>query len=165
MKTGKNIKSEWCKQIYSDQYLSFPKKQEFESWCSYFFPKSEAGHVLKMFLNFQEISGWCSYKLGSYKKKVYHVSLTTTRTYWYQRPGDGGSKGNKFIRKLFFQILILIYLFQYQQGMSWFFMISNKTEWLIKRPLDDERMDGCANGSPGRMDRHKLFLEIGIMHG
>jgi len=33
------------------------------------FLKSQAGHVLKMFLNFQEISAWCSYKLGSYKKK------------------------------------------------------------------------------------------------
>ena len=37
-------------------------------WRSYFFPKSQAGHV-KMFLNFWEISAWCSYKLGSYKKK------------------------------------------------------------------------------------------------
>ena len=44
--------------------------QDFESWCSNFFPpESEAGHVLKMFLNFHQISGWCSYKLGSYKKK------------------------------------------------------------------------------------------------
>ena len=32
-------------------------------------PKSQAGHVLKIFLNFWEISAWCSYKLGSYKKK------------------------------------------------------------------------------------------------
>ena len=39
-------------------------------WCSYSFLKSQAGHVLKMFLNFQEISAWCSYKLGSYKKEV-----------------------------------------------------------------------------------------------
>ena len=38
-------------------------------WRSYFFPKSQAGHVLKMFLNFWEISAWCFYKLGSYKMK------------------------------------------------------------------------------------------------
>ena len=44
-------------------------------WRSYFFPKSQAGHVLKMFLNFWEISAWRSYKLGSYiKKKVYAIS-------------------------------------------------------------------------------------------
>ena len=43
--------------------------KDFESWRSYFLPESEAGHVLKMFLNFKRISGWCSYKLGSYKKK------------------------------------------------------------------------------------------------
>ena len=46
-----------------------PKNHNFKSWCSWFLPKSEAGHVLKMFLNFQRISGWCCYKLGSYKKK------------------------------------------------------------------------------------------------
>ncbi len=34
-------------------------------------PKSQAGHVLKIFLNFWEISAWCSYKLGSYKKSCF----------------------------------------------------------------------------------------------
>ena len=37
------------------------------------FLKSEAGLVLNLFLNFGQIWAWCSYKLGSYKKKcVYH---------------------------------------------------------------------------------------------
>ena len=34
-----------------------------------FFSKTEAGHVLKMFLQFWQISASRSYKLGSYKKK------------------------------------------------------------------------------------------------
>ena len=34
-----------------------------------FFSKTEAGHVLKMFLQFWLISASRSYKLGSYKKK------------------------------------------------------------------------------------------------
>ena len=34
-----------------------------------FFYKTEAGHVLKMFLQFWLISASRSYKLGSYKKK------------------------------------------------------------------------------------------------
>ena len=34
-----------------------------------FFYKTEAGHVLKMFLTFRPISASRSYKLGSYKKK------------------------------------------------------------------------------------------------
>ena len=35
-----------------------------------FFSKTEAGHVLKMFLQFWLISASRSYKLGSYKKKT-----------------------------------------------------------------------------------------------
>ena len=34
-----------------------------------FFSKTEAGHVLKMFLQFWPISASRSYKLGSYKRK------------------------------------------------------------------------------------------------
>ena len=34
-----------------------------------FFPKTEAGHVLQIFLHFWLISASRSYKLGSYKKK------------------------------------------------------------------------------------------------
>ena len=48
-------------------------------WCSYFFLKFQAGHVLNMFLNFPEISAWCSYKLGSYKKKVYASRILKAR--------------------------------------------------------------------------------------
>ena len=36
-----------------------------------FFSKTEAGHVLKMFLQFWLISASRSYKLGSFKKNVY----------------------------------------------------------------------------------------------
>ena len=40
-----------------------------------FFSKTEAGHVLKMFLQFWLISASRSYKLGSYKKKrVYRIT-------------------------------------------------------------------------------------------
>ena len=35
-----------------------------------FFSKTEAGHVLKMFLQFRLISASRSYKLGSYKRKT-----------------------------------------------------------------------------------------------
>ena len=43
-------------------------------WRSYFFPKSQAGHDLKMFLNFWEISASRSYKLGSYEKKKVYIN-------------------------------------------------------------------------------------------
>ena len=36
----------------------------------FFFSKTEAGHVLKMFLQFWLISASRSYRLGSYKKKT-----------------------------------------------------------------------------------------------
>ena len=39
-----------------------------------FFSKTEAGHVLKMFLQFWLISASRSYKLGSYKKKRVKIS-------------------------------------------------------------------------------------------
>ena len=38
-----------------------------------FFSKTEAGHVLKMFLQFWLISASRSYKLGSYKKKNVYI--------------------------------------------------------------------------------------------
>ena len=60
-KTGKNI-------IYTSE------KIRIKAGVFNFFLKSEPGHVLKMFLNFQQISGWCSYKFGSYKKKVYYTN-------------------------------------------------------------------------------------------
>ena len=43
-----------------------------------FFSKTEAGHVLKMFLQFWLISASRSYKLGSYEKKK-NMYLATMR--------------------------------------------------------------------------------------
>ena len=40
-----------------------------------FFSKTEAGHVLKMFLQFWLISASRSYKLGSYKKKNVYTQM------------------------------------------------------------------------------------------
>ena len=63
----------------SDEFPYIFKKQEKndkklvkiakKSMFSKFFYKTEAGHVLKMFLTFRPISASRSYKLGSYKKK------------------------------------------------------------------------------------------------
>ena len=47
-----------------------------------FFSKTEAGHVLKMFLQFWLISASRSYKLGSYKKK--NVYTNTEKVTWYE---------------------------------------------------------------------------------
>ena len=46
-----------------------------------FFSKTEAGHVLKMFLQFWLISASRSYKLGSYEKKK-HVFSDDAPSVW-----------------------------------------------------------------------------------
>ena len=53
-------------------------------WCSYFFPKSQAGHVLKMFLKLWEISAWCSYKLNFLEnKQVWSTDRCVLSTYFF----------------------------------------------------------------------------------
>ena len=61
-------------------YLSFfavfneKKKREKEQKKNW--PHFEAGLVLKLFLNFWQIWAWCSYKLGSYKKKKVYAHFS-----------------------------------------------------------------------------------------
>ena len=58
--------------------MCLKKSQKIKSFSKFFWAKSQAEHVLKLFLNFEEISGSVSYKKVSYKKK----SVVTDRYFF-----------------------------------------------------------------------------------